>query len=326
MLLAKILGVVNKLTFTNPADSGLTFIIKKGFQKVRNLVVKYWDPTIEVNIKGNPLLMPLSHRFPNFISEWPLYDSVLPRLCQFIFSELGYLRLIDVGANIGETIGLVSEKVKGDYLCIEPSTKYFSLLKKNTHRNDNIVVDNHMIGELKEKTFGEIMNTGGTASFKHQGNNIFEIISLDELVYQTYTTFINSNIIKIDTDGFDYKIIRGAKKILYENKPILFFELAPEELIKIGGENPYSIFSLLHELSYEFFLVYDNHGFLIAPFQVSEINAIKGIIDYAQNKWSTWLDVIAFHKDCQFSFNKFYDIEKSTIKELAARIPRKRHF
>lgn len=32
------------------------------------------------------------------------------------------------------------------------------------------------------------------------------------------------NLIKIDTDGFDFKVLRGAQRTLKEYAPVIFFE------------------------------------------------------------------------------------------------------
>ncbi|HMM19195.1 MAG TPA: hypothetical protein PKA10_00565 [Selenomonadales bacterium] len=46
----------------------------------------------------------------------------------------GYLAVIDVGANIGDSACLISQAVAGSFLCIEGNGDYFSLLQDNTKR------------------------------------------------------------------------------------------------------------------------------------------------------------------------------------------------
>ena len=48
---------------------------------------------------------------------------------------------------------------------------------------------------------------------------------------------------------------------------------------------------------------------------------INGIIDYALNKTTVWLDVIGFHNDYSDLFIKFNNLEKVTINEFASKIP-----
>jgi FkbM family methyltransferase len=322
MELVKFFESLNNLTIVKPNDSGLKIALKKGLQKVRSLFTKIWDPLISFNLKGNTLLIPLSHRLPNFISEWPLSDAALPRLCKFISEELNYLKVIDVGANIGDTVSLVSSKISGEFLCIEPSKKYFPILRTNTENNDNIIIDNHLIGERCERISGQVKNTNaGTASFLQGGDNSFEIISLDGLIDNFHKNFINANVIKVDTDGYDYKVLRGAESIIKNSKPALFFEISPGCLIEYAKEDPYSIFPFLVELGYQQFLIYDNNGFMISSFFKTNLEVINGIIDYALNKTTVWLDVIGFHNDYSDLFIKFNNLEKVTINEFAAKIP-----
>jgi hypothetical protein len=35
------------------------------------------------------------------------------------------------------------------------------------------------------------------------------------------------DFVKVDTDGFDFEVLRGAERLLREQRPLLFFELAP---------------------------------------------------------------------------------------------------
>ncbi|WP_430666882.1 FkbM family methyltransferase [Helicobacter suis] len=55
------------------------------------------------------------------------------------------------------------------------------------------------------------------------------------------------NFIKIDTDGFDFKILRGAYKTLKDNKPVLFFEWDYVHLAN-QSEVALSIFAFLSNL------------------------------------------------------------------------------
>jgi hypothetical protein len=69
-----------------------------------------------------------------------------------------------------------------------------------------------------------------------------------------------------------------------------------------------------------------NNGFLLTSFEISQDNVIEGVINYSKNKWSTWLDVIAFPASQKVYFDEFYFREKLYINKFSKSIPRNRHF
>lgn len=308
----------------SPNDSNVLFVFKKTALKTRNIVTKIWDPEIVVEIEGRRIITHLSHRFPNFFTEWPLYDRALPRLASFIKERFKSLHMIDVGANVGETLNLIYAKVQGSFLCIEPSKKYFKLLVKNTQGISNVVLENIALGESTRSEASRIVEWGGTAYLQKTTEQSMEILTLDQLIESKHREFSNVNLIKIDTDGYDHKVIQGARNILSLSKPIVFFELAPSGHISTLGDDPFAVFPLLNELGYEHFLFYDNYGFIITPVHSAQTNIIKGLIDYAYNKWNIWLDVAAFNDAIRDCFFEFYDRERMNISVLAKSLSHKR--
>jgi FkbM family methyltransferase len=127
-------------------------------------------------------------------------------------------------------------------------------LKRNTKSYSNVYLSNKLLGEKNILIKGKIVSSGGTANIEKTSEEIAETTTLDILIHDEFKDFLNSDIIKIDTDGYDYKIIRGAYNILKHKSPILFFELAPEELINNGIENPLEIFPIFNELNYHYFI------------------------------------------------------------------------
>lgn len=52
-------------------------------------------------------------------------------------------------------------------------------------------------------------------------NNNISIKTLDDIILEYH--FV-PNFIKIDTDGFDFKVLRSAESALISHKPTLYFE------------------------------------------------------------------------------------------------------
>jgi len=67
-----------------------------------------------------------------------------------------------------------------------------------------------------------IHHSGGTARILHTNGIVSNQHSLDTIVNDLL--FVNVNLIKIDTDGYDLEIIKGAINTITNMKPAILFE------------------------------------------------------------------------------------------------------
>jgi hypothetical protein len=56
-------------------------------------------------------------------------------------------------------------------------------------------------------------------------------------------------LIKIDCEGFEYRVLQGARRILADHRPALFVELHPE-MIRRAGDAPEDVCALLRDSGY----------------------------------------------------------------------------
>lgn len=291
---------------------------------LRNAILKIQDPVIRMKIGNEQLNMHLSHSLPLILVSHPFYNKALCRISTFLKEEFGYLSMIDIGANIGDTVTLVRENVNdGTFICIEGDEKYYSLLLENLQAIDNVVCEQVFCGESNKNGSLLLLRKGGTsvigdesALSSSRGNNMSTIVTLDSLINK-HQAFSNANLLKIDTDGYDYKVIRGGKKFLSDSKPVILFELSPCHLIATG-ENPMTIFPLFQEIGYHDIIFYDNTGLLITKLTTDDIEQISALIRYASTKKDFYYDVILFHRRNHDILEKFYTLEQDFFKE---RIP-----
>jgi len=147
--------------------------------------------------------------------------------------------VVDVGANIGYYTLQMAKKAKKVY-AIEPDKKCFEILKKNVKENNlnNVVLINKAASDKKEKKYliRDLKNFGNSKikptpnpSLDKEGNtNKCDLImaeTLDNmLINEQYIS-----LIKIDTQGYEPKVIKGASKIIKRDQPTMFLEYTPEE-------------------------------------------------------------------------------------------------
>lgn len=105
---------------------------------VRRVILIIHDPLVRMKVGRRTLIMNLSHELPYYMASHQYYNTALPRIAAFLRERYGYLTMIDVGANIGDTVSLISDVVRADFLCVEADEKYYQHLLVNTKNIDNV--------------------------------------------------------------------------------------------------------------------------------------------------------------------------------------------
>ena len=130
--------------------------------------------------------------------------------------------IFDVGANVGQsTRQYISWFPQSQIYCFEPISSTFVELKKNIKRFSNVHCFKLALGNLK----GRKDMYGGTSSLFYSINprangmsranlNVerVEIDTLDEFCHRQ--EIIKISFLKIDTEGYDFEVLRGTKEIL----------------------------------------------------------------------------------------------------------------
>lgn len=243
--------------------------------------------------------IPSNYALPNYHRKIKLYDRFLPVLAKYLSHHK--LSIIDVGANIGDTAIAILQHCDNPIICIEPSKIFFPYLEKNintleAHDTRRILTINKFVGT--GQLSGELNhNYWGTASLDIASSKNFNThIPLDLLIRD------NSNVLllKVDTDGFDFDVIKSAYNILSNSEPILFWENQISEDFQFKGYE--ELYSILAKLGYKHIFIFDNFGNLIS--EESDFGTLKNINSYlySQEKYG-----------CTRTFN-YTDILASTEK------------
>lgn len=166
---------------------------------------------------------------------------------------------IDIGANIGNHSVFFAEFFSRVY-SFEPNPKTFKLLEFNCN-GKNIILINYGLSDICGRLRFAVSSTniGGSRVILEDGPVSGEIIHIDvhrlddiEEIPQTKIA-----LIKIDVEGHELHVIRGAKKIIQNNKPAIVFELHPHE-IKDGTS---SVIDELKNEGYKFYTIQNRFYF-----------------------------------------------------------------
>jgi FkbM family methyltransferase len=161
-----------------------------------------------------------------------------------LFSNISSIKLIDCGAYIGDTVESMMEysqknNIKVDSIVsFEADAQNIEKLNLEVAKQKNMFQDTDFFvypaGIWSENTILNFANNGNSASCICDTNNdnstSIPVFNLDSTVKN-----INSNYIKMDIEGAEQEAIKGAKKIIKNNNPILAISLyhKPEDLWEI---------------------------------------------------------------------------------------------
>ena len=165
--------------------------------------------------------------------------------------------ILDIGANIGITAAPLGKSFpKSKIHAYEPIPENFSTLVKvvNYLKIPNIKFFNMALGS-EEGSLKMIMPIRGNSKMQglskaHKpGSNeegvLYEVPlkTLDEL----YPDQTGITAIKIDVENFEFEVLRGGKKLLERNMPMIYCELW-------DNENRTNVFDLLTSLGYKTYI------------------------------------------------------------------------
>jgi FkbM family methyltransferase len=268
------------------------------------------DNIIKKKVGSTKIYINLSHKLPEYIKKFPFYDRALSRICKDLSQIDGHLTLIDIGANIGDTVALITENNSGKFLCIEGDKKYLPLLRKNVGLLDKksyFEIAPYYCGEVNNrKNKYSINNQGGTARLVPNGIDKLSILSLDEILNKN-TKFKKANIIKIDTDGFETSVIKGAKELLLNQHPMVFFEYTPD-LYKEQNIETFAVLEILLSYGYKKALFYTNFGYPKKIIDLSDKREVQKLIDLIDHNKIFYYDILTFHSSDK-KYENIFELE-----------------
>jgi FkbM family methyltransferase len=175
---------------------------------------------------------------------------ICDKICYLIENDTDF---IDIGANIGLiTLGtrLMNQTINNNKIntihCFECHPEIFRYLSFNVIDNDNIKLYNFALGDeykLCNLCFNDY-NNGNTMIQTTYENGLpvnnpsvcpgpiqtineykvyIHIVPLDSLI-DNFNRRVS--VIKIDTEGFEYRVLLGACKFIEKHKPVIFIEIS----------------------------------------------------------------------------------------------------
>ena len=103
--------------------------------------------------------------------------------------------------------------------------------------------------EIKIASSYPLKRTRKRQSYSSYGGDLIK----ERVEFRTLDSFnLKPAVIKIDTDGFEFRILKGAEQTLKDNKPAIILELIDKTLAK-KGDSKNQLVDYLHSIGYDFF-------------------------------------------------------------------------
>ncbi len=140
---------------------------------------------------------------------------------------------------------------------------------------------------------------------------VIQIYSLDETLLGI-ADLPDYKFLKIDAEGYDTKILKGAINFLKQNKPVVFLEYNRDNMSRIG-ESGIDAIELLKDLGFDKILVYESMGRFILSTTLSDSKLIRQLHEYIDGKKSAiyYFDLCIFHKEDDDIATEFIEREEN---------------
>ena len=219
--------------------------------------VEYTPVNITDSVKITPTETDIDYTKTRYLEKFFFYknDTIIGQSLrhygEYTELEIGLLKnfikshyaIYDVGANIGYHTIAFSKMAKHVY-AFEPNKKNLRLLQKNTKTCENVTVYDVAVsnsaGTLHVQDFDtNVPGNYGEMLIKEDGQEC-KSITIDELedVY-------GPDLLKIDVEGHELQVLRGAIKTITEFNPVIFYEAHGTDLAEI--------YDLLTDLGYRLY-------------------------------------------------------------------------
>ena len=202
----------------------------------------------------------------NSIKDGKMWEPHITNFVKLYNNFYNIQNIIDIGANFGYHTLFFSKEVKGVVFAFEPQIQNFQLLEHNITCNfiQNVEIYNVACGDIECDVKMDIIvqtNCLQTNNDLNMGDftpdvNHSQFFSITKSVLLDYFDFPQIDLIKIDTQGWEKKVLLGCKELLQKYKPILIVEFEHFQLIKTNTSCEELFDFIRNNNYYIFFLEY----------------------------------------------------------------------
>ena len=214
---------------------------------------------------------------------------------------------VDVGANVGDTLAILKGQASMPVICVEGDPICYELLEENAQQFKEVFLVKTFLSDKPGQSKVVLDKAGWNTTLtpvktESSGQNL-QFRTLDEVV-QALSRQATIKLLKVDAEGYDMRILRGAASILERHKPVINFELNRYNIEPLG-ESVGDFFDYLVSLEYLNFILNDPLGGLICSINESNKAIWEDLYRYSYLGRPIYFDVWGFHKTDKNLFDEF---------------------
>jgi FkbM family methyltransferase len=222
-----------------------------------NLAWRTYSGPVTTRIHGHRVVVNAGYSYPMLMRRWPTYNDPLVEIVRQAHRACGRpVTVVDVGAAVGDTALLLLDRAAdavGEIHCVDGDAEFFDLLTHNVGGLAGVHLRRAMLSDRSGLEASLTRIHRGTASA--QGTTQAAATTLDDLLADVS----HVDVLKVDTDGFDGKIIAGATHLLANHRPAVIFEWHPK-LYEATGNDWQRPFAFLGAQGYDRFVWFTKFG------------------------------------------------------------------
>jgi FkbM family methyltransferase len=261
---------------------------------IRRLRLLFSDPLVSFSLGPCRLKLPLSHELPFYRRSYPAYSINLGRISRHISRKYSDLTVIDVGANVGDSVAILRNYGSFPILCVEGEPRFFQLLAQNTSNLRDLELEQTFVGANGDHIVSIHSQAGNAEVRLGSAPGTAKLCTLSEVIAR-HPRFSSARLLKLDAEGFDCRIIASENELLRRTKPVLFFEYYPT-CCELTGQVAFPVFAQLAALGYSNLLIYENQGRYSKALEFDQINALADLHQFLV-KVGGYCDIVAFHAE-----------------------------
>ena len=183
-----------------------------------------------------------------------------PHKIAHLYAAMEYVEDNALAVDVGAHHGIYSLLMAGRFcevVSFEPCTEARKILKKNTACVDNVAINGSAVSDVtgsgtclwrKAKVTGD--NTQG-CYIGRTGEVLVEddvrTVRLSDVFYGEQTV----TFLKIDVEGTELQVLRGAKRQIVQDRPVIMIEMVDRYLRTRGGTSAEALHQYVTERGYE---------------------------------------------------------------------------
>lgn len=244
------------------------------------------------------LMMYGSNNLTDIYLDSPDYNGELGRLISIAIGKYPDLGLIDIGAHCGDTAAIAKTAADIPILCIEGDKRVHDLLSRNIKQFGGVATRCAFLGENEEELALSIADEAGSLMLVPNSQAAASRIALTTLdaCALEMDDVDRYHLLKVDTEGFDCRILRGGMRYIRRVKPMIMMEYHRKNMRR-NGENGLDTLEQLRDEGYRDVLFYDNGGRLLTTATLDEMDLVRDLHEYADGYEASifYYDLCIFH-------------------------------